>query len=116
MRPEANLQHRDGRGSPVCSARAGRTPLLSPVGGWRGNQIRHHQPQQLTVRENGAGPRFTLAHELAHLCVGHAGEGLSGFENISSGGTEVEASCDRAAAEFPVAGAGIEDHPGRRDG
>ena len=53
---------------------------------------------------NGADARsaqmFTLAHELAHVWVGQAGEGLSGFENISPGGTEVEAFCDRAAAEF----------------
>ena len=58
MRAEANLQCREGRGSPVCSPRARRTPLLDPVGGRRGNQIRHHQSQQLTVRESGAGPHL----------------------------------------------------------
>ena len=53
---------------------------------------------------NGADARsaqmFTLAHELAHVWVGQAGESLSGFENISPEGTEVEAFYDRAAAEF----------------
>lgn len=53
---------------------------------------------------NGADARsaqmFTMAHELAHVWLGQVGEGLSGFENISPGGTEVEAFCDRAAAEF----------------
>ena len=43
---------------------------------------------------------FTLAHELAHIWLGQPGEGISGFENISPGGTEVETFCDRAAAEF----------------
>lgn len=41
-------------------ARAGRTPHISPVGGWRGNQIRHHQPQQPIVRESRAGPGASL--------------------------------------------------------
>ena len=53
---------------------------------------------------NGADAKsaqmFTLAHELAHLWVGDAGEGVSAFENISPGGTEVENFCDKAAAEF----------------
>ena len=73
MRPEANLQHRDGRGSPVCSARAGRTPLLSPVGGWKRNQIRHHQPQQPTVRESGAGPTGPPHWSPSRLIGSHGG-------------------------------------------
>ena len=53
---------------------------------------------------NGADAKsaqmFTLAHELAHVWLGQPGEGISGFENLSPGGTEVETFCDRAAAEF----------------
>jgi len=53
---------------------------------------------------NGADAKsaqmFTLAHELAHIWVGPDGEGLSGFRDISPGGTEIERFCDRAAAEF----------------
>ncbi|MBI3996215.1 MAG: ImmA/IrrE family metallo-endopeptidase [Candidatus Omnitrophica bacterium] len=45
---------------------------------------------------------FTLAHELAHIWLGSVGEGLSGFESIFPGGTQVEDFCDRAAAEFLV--------------
>ena len=55
---------------------------------------------------NGADAKsaqmFTLAHELAHIWVGAEGEGLSGFPDISPGGTEVERFCDQAAAEFLV--------------
>ena len=43
---------------------------------------------------------FTLAHELAHIWLGKGG--LSGFENLSPGGTDVENWCSRAAAEFLV--------------
>ena len=43
---------------------------------------------------------FTMAHELAHVWLGRAGEGLSGFENFSPRGMEVETFCDKAAAEF----------------
>lgn len=53
---------------------------------------------------NGADAKsaqmFTLAHELAHIWLG--AEGLSGFENLLPGGTEVEDWCNRAAAEFLV--------------
>ena len=42
--------------------------------------------------------KFTLAHELAHVWLGS--EGLSGFEALSPGGTDVEDWCNRAAAEF----------------
>ncbi len=53
---------------------------------------------------NGADAKsaqmFTLAHELAHIWLGE--EGLSGFENLLPGGTDVEAWCNRAAAEFLV--------------
>ena len=51
---------------------------------------------------NGADAKsaqmFTLAHELAHIWLGE--EGLSGFEFLLPGGTDVEQWCDRAAAEF----------------
>ncbi len=55
---------------------------------------------------NGADAKsaqmFTLSHELAHLWLGDAGEGLSGFEGLQPGDGEVERFCDRAAAEFLV--------------
>lgn len=55
---------------------------------------------------NGADAKsaqmFTLAHELAHLWLGEAGEGLSGFQDLRPGGNDVEKFCDRAAAEFLV--------------
>jgi Zn-dependent peptidase ImmA (M78 family) len=55
---------------------------------------------------NGADARsaqmFTLAHELAHIWLGPAGEGLSGFEGIFPGGPPVERFCNEAAAEFLV--------------
>ena len=51
---------------------------------------------------NGADAKsaqmFTLAHELAHIWLGE--EGLSGFESLLPGGTEVEDWCNQAAAEF----------------
>ncbi len=51
---------------------------------------------------NGADAKsaqmFTLAHELAHIWLGE--EGLSGFETLLPGGTDVEDWCNRAAAEF----------------
>ncbi len=60
---------------------------------------------------NGADAKsaqmFTLAHELAHLWLGDAGEGLSGFEGLQPGGGKVERFCDRAAAEFLVPAAEI---------
>lgn len=53
---------------------------------------------------NGADARsaqmFTLAHELAHIWLGEAG--LSGFDKLLPGGTEIEEWCNRAAAEFLV--------------
>ena len=53
---------------------------------------------------NGADSKsaqmFTMAHELAHVWLGQ--EGLSGFEWIFPGGTDVETFCDKAAAEFLI--------------
>ena len=51
---------------------------------------------------NGADAKsaqmFTLAHELAHIWLGTAG--VSGFDTLLPGGTEVEDWCNRAAAEL----------------
>ena len=51
---------------------------------------------------NGADAKsaqmFTLAHELAHIWLGR--EGLSGFEALLPGGTDVEDWCNQAAAEL----------------
>lgn len=53
---------------------------------------------------NGADAKsaqmFTLAHELAHIWVGQAGEGLSAFNDVFASGVDVETFCDAAAAEF----------------
>ncbi len=53
---------------------------------------------------NGADAKsaqmFTLAHEFAHLWLGDAGEGLSGFDRLQPGDGAVERFCDQAAAEF----------------
>lgn len=61
---------------------------------------------------NGADAKsaqmFTLAHELAHLWVGE--EGLSGFEAVLPGGTEIEDWCNGAAAEFLVPAAEMRAH------
>jgi Zn-dependent peptidase ImmA (M78 family)/transcriptional regulator with XRE-family HTH domain len=58
---------------------------------------------------NGADAKsaqmFTLAHELAHLWVG--AEGLSGFEALFPGGSQIEDFCDKAAAEFLVPERGL---------
>lgn len=43
---------------------------------------------------------FTLAHELAHIWLGGPGEGVTAFDNIFPGGTDIEMFCDKAAAEF----------------
>ena len=51
---------------------------------------------------NGADAKsaqmFTLAHELAHIWLGTAG--LSGFEALLPGGSDVEDWCNQAAAEL----------------
>ena len=51
---------------------------------------------------NGADAKsaqmFTLAHELAHVWLGT--EGVSGFDTLLPGGTEVEDWCNGAAAEL----------------
>lgn len=53
---------------------------------------------------NGADTKsaqmFTLAHELAHIWLGK--KGLSGFEMLLPGETDVEKWCNRAASEFLV--------------
>lgn len=55
---------------------------------------------------NGADAKsaqmFTLAHELAHVWLGPAGEGISGFEGLFPGDSRIEKFCDQAAAEFLV--------------
>ncbi len=60
MRPEANLQHPGGRSSQGFSGLlASSGSLVAPLHRWseeRRNHTRHHQPQQLIVRESGAGP------------------------------------------------------------
>ena len=60
---------------------------------------------------NGADAKsaqmFTLAHELAHLWLGEAGEGLSGFQGLHPDGGKIERFCDQAAAEFLVPAAEI---------
>lgn len=72
---------------------------------------------------NGADAKsaqmFTLAHELAHVWLGPAGEGISGFEGILPGNNNIEKFCDRAAAEFLVPAAELKalwrDVKGSRD-
>ena len=60
---------------------------------------------------NGADAKtaqmFTLAHELAHVWLGEGG--LSGFENLLPGGTDVEDWCNQAAAEFLVPSHGLRE-------
>ena len=55
---------------------------------------------------------LTMAHELAHVWLGKAGEGLSGYENISPGGMKVETFCDKAAAEFLLPARELKAHWG----
>ena len=72
------------------------------VGEFRGFALTDHYAPLIFV--NGADAKsaqmFTLAHELAHIWLGEGG--LSGFENLLPGGTDMENWCNRTAAEFLV--------------
>ena len=60
MRPETNVQRQGGRSLPGFSGPlVSSGSLVAPPHPRRGevrNHIRHSQPQELTVRESGAGP------------------------------------------------------------
>lgn len=78
------------------------THRLLNVGEFRGFAM--SDPVAPLVFVNGADAKsaqmFTLAHEVAHIWLGAAG--VSGFESILPGGSDVETWCDKAAAEFLV--------------
>lgn len=54
-----------------------------------------------------AAQMFTLAHELAHLCIGE--EGVSALESLLPSAHAVEQFCDAAAAEFLVSESELRD-------
>ncbi|MBI4516303.1 MAG: ImmA/IrrE family metallo-endopeptidase [Deltaproteobacteria bacterium] len=71
---------------------------------FRGFALTDHYAPLIFV--NGADAKsaqmFTMAHELAHVWLGHEGEGISGFEGLFPGDSRIEKFCDQAAAEFLV--------------
>ena len=54
-----------------------------------------------------AAKMFTLAHELAHICVGESG--LSHFDRLRPAQNQIEIFCDQAAAEFLVPESGLRE-------
>ena len=78
MRLEANLQRRGGRGSPGFSDQlASSGSLVVPLHRGKSEKeyhIRHHQPQKLTVRENGAGPDMGMNEPVGGAEGGCEGE------------------------------------------
>ena len=54
-----------------------------------------------------AAKMFTLAHELAHICVGQSG--VSHFDRLRPSPNETERFCDQAAAEFLVPESSLRD-------
>ncbi len=70
-------------------------------------------PHAPLIFVNGADAKsaqmFTLAHELAHVWLGTAGEGVSGFEGLFPGNGRIESFCDQVAAEFLVPAAELRE-------
>ena len=118
MRPETNLQRRSGRSSPGFSGPlASSSSLVAPLQRWRRkkrNHITHHKPQNLTVRDNGAGPaRYSDGqpvggrHNAYRNKDSQGGDaalhgrargrsGNSGYDRPSTGWDEIPGACPRA--------------------